>query len=41
MLKAPVLIYSHGEDDLDSFMRYFRGRLGTRIFLKTGYAAVP
>ena len=47
MLNAPVLIYSHGEDDLDSFMRYFRGLLGMRIFLnhsqnflKTGYAAV-
>lgn len=48
MLKAPVLVYSHGEDDIDSFMRYFRGKLGLRIFLnhsqnflKTGYAAVP
>lgn len=48
ILRAPVLIYSHGEDDLDQFLRYFRKRLGLRIYLnhsanfcKTGYFAAP
>lgn len=48
ILKAPVLIYSHGEDDLDQFLKYFRKRLGLRIYLnhsanfcKTGYFATP
>ncbi|MBF0431746.1 MAG: CDP-glycerol glycerophosphotransferase family protein [Fibrobacteria bacterium] len=33
VLRAPVLIYSHGEDDLDSFLKYFRKTLGMRVFL--------
>lgn len=48
ILRAPVLIYSHGEDDLDQFLKYFRKRLGLRIYLnhsanfcKTGYFATP
>lgn len=48
ILRAPMLIYSHGEDDLDQFLRYFRKRLGLRIYLnhsanfcKTGYFAAP
>lgn len=48
ILKAPVLVYSHGEDDLDQFLKYFRKRLGLRIYLnhcanfcKTGYFATP
>lgn len=48
MIKAPVLIYSHGEDDIDQFFKYFRTCAGLRIYLnhgqnfvKTGYFAVP
>lgn len=48
ILKAPVFIYSHGEDDIDQFFRYFRKCSGLRIhlhhgeaFTKTGYFAVP
>ena len=48
MIKAPVLIYSHGEDDIDQFFKYFRKCAGLRIYLnhgqnfvKTGYFAVP
>lgn len=33
ILKAPVLIYSHGEDDLDVGLLLLRGRLGLRVFL--------
>ena len=32
-LKAPVLIYSHGEDDLDQYALLWRGRLGLRVFV--------
>lgn len=48
MIKAPVAIYSHGEDDIDQFFKYFRKQSGLRIhlnhgqnFAKTGYFAVP
>ncbi|SHK85427.1 CDP-glycerol glycerophosphotransferase family protein [Fibrobacter sp. UWEL] len=48
IVQAPVLIYSHGEDDLDQFLKYFRTCLGLRVYLnhsanfcKTGYFAVP
>ncbi|MCF0221446.1 MAG: CDP-glycerol glycerophosphotransferase family protein [Fibrobacter sp.] len=48
ILKAPVFIYSHGEDDIDQFFKYFRKCAGLRIhlnhglsFAKTGYFAVP
>lgn len=48
MIKAPVVIFSHGEDDIDQFFRYFRKSAGLRIhlnhgqnFAKTGYFAVP
>jgi len=33
ILKAPVLIYSHGEDDLDICQILLRGRVGLRVFL--------
>jgi hypothetical protein len=33
ILCAPVLIYSHGEDDLDPALILLRGRTGLRIFL--------
>lgn len=33
ILKAPVLIYSHGEDDLDMFLLLWRKILGSRIML--------
>jgi len=33
ILKAPVLIYSHGEDDLDLLLMLWRNMLGTRIML--------
>ncbi|MEM6967675.1 MAG: CDP-glycerol glycerophosphotransferase family protein [Bacteroidota bacterium] len=33
ILKAPVLIYSHGEDDLDLFLLLWRNILGTKIML--------
>ncbi|MDR2579570.1 MAG: CDP-glycerol glycerophosphotransferase family protein [Fibromonadaceae bacterium] len=33
ILRAPVLIYSHGEDDLDLFLLFFRKALGMRVFL--------
>ena len=33
ILRAPVLIYSHGEDDLDLFLLFFRKALGMRIYL--------
>ncbi|WP_290735956.1 MULTISPECIES: CDP-glycerol glycerophosphotransferase family protein [unclassified Fibrobacter] len=48
MIKAPVVMYSHGEDDIDQFFRYFRKCAGLRLYLnhghsftKTGYFAVP
>ncbi|MDR0517094.1 MAG: CDP-glycerol glycerophosphotransferase family protein [Fibromonadaceae bacterium] len=33
ILRAPVLIYSHGEDDLDLFLLFFRKALGKRVYL--------
>ena len=36
ILSAPVLIYSHGEDDLDSFMILWRKVLGVRFLLRHG-----
>ena len=33
LLRAPVLVYSHGEDDLDLFMNRFRSCLGMRVYL--------
>ncbi len=33
IIKAPVLIYSHGEDDLDLFLLLWRKLLGKRIML--------
>ncbi len=33
ILRAPVLIYSHGEDDLDLFLLFFRKALGMRVYL--------
>jgi hypothetical protein len=33
ILQAPVLIYSHGEDDLDLFLLFFRKALGKRVYL--------
>ncbi len=33
ILKAPVLIYSHGEDDLDLLMMFLRPFVGFRVFL--------
>jgi CDP-glycerol glycerophosphotransferase (TagB/SpsB family) len=36
ILRAPVLIYSHGEDDLDLFLLFFRKALGMRVYLNHG-----
>ncbi len=33
ILRAPVLAYSHGEDDLDPFLRYRKKGLGLRVLL--------
>ena len=33
IMSAPVLLYSHGEDDLDPAMILLRGRTGLRIYL--------
>lgn len=30
---APVLVYSHGEDDLDTYFKYFRSCTGLRVYL--------
>jgi len=36
ILTAPVLIYSHGEDDLDNFMFLLRPFVGLRVLLRHG-----
>ncbi len=36
IIRAPVLIYSHGEDDLDQFLKFFRSCLGLRVYLNHG-----
>ena len=33
LLRAPVAIYSHGEDDLDTLMLFMRRMLGLRVYL--------
>lgn len=33
ILRAPVLVYSHGEDDLDTFLKLLRGHLGLKVYL--------
>jgi len=36
ILKAPVLIYSHGEDDIDILLRFIRPILGQRFYIGHG-----
>lgn len=33
ILRAPVVVYSHGEDDIDTFLKYLRKVLGLRVYL--------
>jgi CDP-glycerol glycerophosphotransferase (TagB/SpsB family) len=36
ILKAPVLIYSHGEDDIDILLRFIRPIVGQRVYIGHG-----